>query len=453
MFFSINIFVKIKLSAVLRNIYKYYYVVLHSMKHEKPLISNVIVQISVIFFSLFVASVLIGEFISTFILSVVILASFSVIYSLVKIKKFGKELMPYGIKVGCILSLSFLTSLLFAIILPYLAFHNLFFNVLTVQYIYTFPVILVFLISIFLYSALINMSQIDLGRVIKVSLFFTVIISIILSLIYVFSYTYIYNKNLESYYNGIEQSVSIISNYETIPQNVKLELFDQFESYQNDLLTQITAQKNQFKKVSNERKLCLDSDCTKDSLDQAYHTIEIRISSTSLISKSMQAVDELNYIDSEGFRQNFTSLAEYKAYLINEVESLGSDASLFSNEPTDIIAITKSDITYREFESILQEKIEINDTPEGYSGYSRFGFIVKPQSLFQNSLSYAIKHLKEFKEWFNLITKLEAYAKRQLTYPDIFVHIFSEKDIEESVESKTIRYKLILNQLRTINGR
>ena len=219
------------------------------------------------------------------------------------------------------------------------------------------------------------------------------------------------------------------------------------------LLTQITAQKNQFKKVSNERKLCLDSDCTKDSLDQAYHTIEIRISSTSLISKSMQAVDELNYIDSEGFRQNFTSLAEYKAYLINEVESLGSDASLFSNEPTDIIAITKSDITYREFESILQEKIEINDTPEGYSGYSRFGFIVKPQSLFQNSLSYAIKHLKEFKEWFNLITKLEAYAKRQLTYPDIFVHIFSEKDIEESVESKTIRYKLILNQLRTINGR
>ena len=68
-------------------------------------------------------------------------------------------------------------------------------------------------------------------------------------------------------------------------------------------------------------------------------------------------------------------------------------------------------------------------------------------SLFFNSLSYALEHSTYFKQLIRLVTEFSAYTGQQGKNPDLFVQIYNNKDIQESTESKIIRYKIILNRI------
>ena len=118
------------------------------MVQKKTISNNDKIFPPIFVITLILISVLVGDFITTFFVTLISIVVISFVYSVIKIKSFGKDLINKLKESSYILSFSFLTTLIFAIILPYFLFHNSFVNVFIIQYVYLLPILLIFFASL-----------------------------------------------------------------------------------------------------------------------------------------------------------------------------------------------------------------------------------------------------------------------------------------------------------------
>jgi len=397
--------------------------------------------------SLILISIMIGNFVSTFILSLIAIIIISFVYSIFKIRKFDKELINKIKESSYILSFSFLTTLIIATILPYVLFHNSFVNIYLIQYVYLLPVLFIFFALLYIYSALIHKTQSEYSHILKVSLIITIIISIVISIFLVVGSNYIYNQRTDMHNENFEQTISELNDKTTSLYQSEFEIFNEIKTYQNNFLDEANKQKNEFQSLDENRGLCIATNCAKTIVDKAYHLIVVVINSAVIQGTLEQADEEIDYINSEEFNQNFTSLDEYKSYLKDQIDASEFTISSLSDENKNTLNQLESEFTYKDFKKLMEETAEKQESAGMIGLFSESGSIFGTDSLFYNGLSYAIQHSIPFKELFRMVTKVSVYTGQQGKNSDLFVQIYENKDIEESTESKIIRYKLILDRI------
>ena len=411
------------------------------MTQKEVSINNDKILLPIFIVSLILISILVGNFISTFILSLISIIIISFVYSIIKIRKFDKELINKIKESSYILSFCLLTTLILAITLPYVLFHNSFVNIYIIQYFYLLPILFVFFALLYIYSNLIHKTQSQYVHILKFSLIITVIISIVISLFLVVESNLIYNRKTGTYNENFEQTISELNYKTTNLYQPDFEVFNEIKSYQDNFLGEANKQKNQFQTLDENRGLCIVSNCVKTIVDEAYHLIVVNINSIVIHGTLEQANEEINYINSDEFKQNFTSLDEYKSYLKNKIDASEFSISSLPDENKNTLNLLESEFTYKDF------KIVIEETTQKEESVGMIGLFSESGSIFGTSLSYALQHSITFKELFRLVIKISVYAGQQGKNSDLFVQIYENQDIEESTESKVIRYTLILNKI------
>lgn len=417
------------------------------MAQKEISVNNDKILLPIFIVSLILISILVGNFISTFILSLISIVLISFVYSIIKIRKFDKELINKIKESSYILSFSFLTTLIIAIVLPYVIFHNSFVNIFVIQYVYLLPILFIFFTSLYLYSALVHKTQPEYSHILKSSLIITIIISLIISLFLVVGSNYIYNQRTEIHNENIEQTMSELNDKTNNLYQPEFEIFNEIKTYQNNFLDEANHQKNEFQNLDENRGLCIATNCAKTIVDKSYHLLVVAVNSAVIQGTLEQANEEMEYINSEKFKQNFTSLNEYKTFLKNKIDSSEFTISSLSNENKDILNLLESEFTYKGFKALIEETTKKQESAGMIGLFSESGSIFGTDSLFYNSLSYAIQHSIPFKELFRLVIKASIYTGQQGKNPDLFVQIYENQDIGESNESKVIRYKLILDRI------
>lgn len=397
--------------------------------------------------SLILISIMVGNFVSTFIFSLIAIIIISFAYSIFKIRKFDKELINKIKDSSYILSFSSLTTLIIATILPYVLFHNSFVNIFLIQYVYLLPVLFIFFSSLYIYSALIHKTQPEYAHFLKVSFIITIIISIVVSLFLVVGSNYIYNQRTDIYNENFEKTVSELNDKTTNLYQSEFEIFNEIKSYQNNFLDEANNQKNEFQNLDENRGLCIATNCAQIIVDKAYHLIVVVVNSIVIQGNLEQANEEIDYINSEEFNQNFTSLDEYKLYLKDQIDASEFTISSLSDENKNTLNQLESEFTYKDFRKLIEETTQKEESAGMIGLFSESGSIFGTNSLFYNGLSYAIQHSIPFKELFGMVIKVSIYTGQQVKNSDLFVQIYENKDIEESTESKVIRYKLILDRI------
>tara|TARA_Y100000031_G_C8037691_1_gene300174 strand:- start:164 stop:679 length:516 start_codon:yes stop_codon:yes gene_type:complete len=166
-----------------------------------------------------------------------------------------------------------------------------------------------------------------------------------------------------------------------------------------------------------------------------------------------KANEESESINSKQYEENFASMEDYSFALKNKIDESDFTITEMSKEHKEILHLFESGFTYDQYEERIKKdstkKTRKNNIKEGYASvlFLDSGSVFETDSLFYNSRSYTIEHSVPFKELFRLIFKTAIYTEQQGKNPDLFVDIYENKDIDEPVESKVIRYKLILDRI------
>ena len=249
------------------------------MAQKKASTNNDKIILPIFIVSLILISVLVGNFISTFVLSLISIAIVAFVYSIIKVRRFDKELTNKIKESSYILSFSFLTTLIFAIILPYVLFHNSFVNTFVIQYIYLFPILFVFFASLYIYSALIRRNPPEYMHILKFSLIIAIIISITISLVLVIGFNYIFDQRTDIYNENLVQTISELNGKTASLYQPEFEVFNEIKAYQNNFIDEANKQKNDFQNLNDQKGLCIASNCAKIFADEVYHLIIVAVNS------------------------------------------------------------------------------------------------------------------------------------------------------------------------------
>lgn len=397
--------------------------------------------------TLILISVLIGDFVSTFILSLISIILISFVYSIIKLRKFNKELMDKIKESSYILSFSFLTTLIITIILPYVLFDNSFVNIFVIQYVYLLPILLIFFLSLFFYTALVNKVQPNLNHIIKSSLVVSLIISVAISLFLIIGSNHIYNQRTQIYNQQFDTTISELNAKSLDLYKADYQIFNEIKTYQNNFIEKVIRQRETFQNIDVKRGFCIQTNCAKSIVDKAHNLIIVVVNSEVIRGTLKEANEEVEYINSEEFKQNFTSLDEYKIYLKNKIDSSQFTLTSLSDENKNTLDLLESEFTYQDFQNLKEKINQKEENVALVSVFSESGLIFETNSLFFNSLSYTMEHSEPFRELLRLVMKVSIYTREHGKNSDLFVEIYNNKDIDESTESKIIRYKLISNRI------
>ncbi|MCX6709661.1 MAG: hypothetical protein NTV63_01760 [Candidatus Woesearchaeota archaeon] len=411
------------------------------MAQKETILNNDKILLPLFIITLIIISALIGNFIHTFFLSLILILAISFVYSIIIVKSFDRKLINKIKESSYVLSFSFLTALIAAIILPYFLFHNSFLNIFIIQYVYLLPVSLVFFSSLCLYSSIINNIQPNLKRILTASLIISLISSVIISLLLVIGSNYIYNQRTQMYNQQFKNSVTELNAATARLYTANYIVFEEIKTYQNNFIESANKQKNTFQNFDANKGFCISTNCAKPVVDQIIQSVYIIVNSEIIKTTLKQANNESMYIRSEEFKKNFTSLDEYKTYLKNKIDASNFTITYLSDENKNTLNLFESGFTYQDFQTQRKEF-------EGDLRDAAITSISENNSLLYNSLSYTVEHSIPFKEAVRLVITFAIYTGQQIKNSDLFVELYNNKDINESSESKIIRYKLILNKIR-----
>ena len=419
------------------------------MVQKKTISNNDKIFPPIFVITLILISVLVGDFITTFFVTLISIVVISFVYSVIKIKSFGKDLINKLKESSYILSFSFLTTLIFAIILPYFLFHNSFVNVFIIQYVYLLPILLIFFASLKLYSILINKIQLNYKHLFKLSFSISLIISVLISLFLIIGSNYIYIHRTQIYNQGFDESISELNMKPAELYKADYTIFSEIKTYQNNFIEEANKQKNTFQNLDANKGLCIQTNCAKSIVDKAYHLATVVVNSAVIQGTLKQANDELEYINSAEFKLKFASLDEYKTYLKNKIDASKFAIVPISDENRNTLNLLESEFNYQDFKTLIKKNNQEEANAGGglISMFSETNSIFETNSLFYDSLSYTMQHSTPFKELLRLVMKFSIYTGQQGKNNDLFVEIYNNKGVDESTESKIIRYKIILNQI------
>lgn len=389
-------------------------------------------------------SSLIGNFVSTFFISLICIIAVSFAYSIIKVRSFDRKLVTQIKESGCIISFSVLTALIAAIILPYILFHNSFVNIFVIQYAYLFPVLLIYLASLYFYAALIKGIKLNYKRLIMYSLVLSIFVSVVISLFLIIGSNYIYNERAQLYNQKFDQVMSGLNTADLYKANYAI--FREIKAYQDNFVEEATMQKNAFQNL--DAGFCIQANCAKPIADRAYSLITIVVNIAVTQGTLMQADNELQYISSGGFKQNFTSLDEYKTYLKNKVDASNFTIAALSNQDKSTLNLLESELNYQDFIALIKMNNPQVSTDLRFVGsFFDTGSVFQTNSSLYNSLSYTIEHSIPFRELMRMMIKVSIYATQQSKNSDLFAEIYNNRNIDESTESKIIRDKIILDRI------
>ncbi len=393
--------------------------------------------------SLLIISILIGKFFSTIVITFFSIVIVSAIASIFVIKKFDRKFVLEIKKISYILSFSLLITLIFAIVLPYLLFQNSFLNIYVIQYIYVLPLLFVFIASLHIFDYLLNKKPIRYQHLIVVSLVISVIISLVLSIVVIIGTNNLYNERTEIYKEGAD--FSELEEQTVGKYHAGLVIFDEIKANRDNLVTSATDQWTSFAEIDSNKGLCIQTNCARIIVDKSYHLITYVVHSAVIDGTLDKANEELEFLNTEGYTQNFTSLEEYETFLRSAIDSSGYTLSDVSEQ--DVLDIIESDFNYAQYRELLEGNFPYSASLGFTDTLSEAGFKFKTNSLLAKSLARTVEHSVPFQELFRLLVKTHIFVSQQGENSDLFVQIYNNIDVEESTQSKIIRYRLILSEI------
>jgi hypothetical protein len=392
--------------------------------------------------SIILVAVLMGNFFTSILLILITILIISFIYSIIKIKSFNQNLIVKIKEASYVLSFSIFTTIIFSIVLPYLLFHNSFINIFIIQYIYVLPLLLIFFASLYVFNYLIKKEEIKYKHLIKSSVIISIILSVVISIGLVAFSNYLYNERTEIYNEGYDKAISELNEKTQDLYSENLPIFNEIKTYQNDFLADANKEKSTFQTF--EKKLCLTNGCAKNVVDKAYHLITIVVNSMIIQTNLEKANEELTLINEEKFKPDFNTLEDYSKILKEKVDSSEFTFQKISTEDKEILSLVESDFNYNDLNKIV-EKSDM----ESVGGFTDV-LVIESSSIFYDSISYTFKHSAPYKELVRLVTKIMIFTGQQGKNDDLFVKIYNNKDIDEPLNSKIIRNKLLLTKMEPL---
>ena len=381
-----------------------------------------------------VASLLIGNFFRTFLLILIVITTLSLIYSIIKIKSFGKELLNETIEIACAIALALLTALVIATVLPYVLLHE-FVSIYLVLYVYMIC-IFIFFTAIGIFSAIIRSAKIIPAPAFKAPIISTAAVSLVVTVLLMIGTNYLYKTQTERYNLGIDKLISGLSLNNRLYKDYPV--YAEIRAYQDQTTTDARRQQEAFKNADTKSLYCFKTTCLRSASDKAYELTNIVVRSYLVNGALTSANKELEKLQAGIYKQNFSSLEEYEAYLRDDIDSSGFSVSGLTKSDADNFALVETDFTYQDLEKIDESNSSASGLPNIW-GFDTYG-----HSVFFNSFSYAIRHTTAFREVFRLSARIKIYTTQASKNNDIIVEMFKNMDINEPTESKIIRYKLIL---------
>jgi len=404
-------------------------------KKEVPLHNGDKILLPLFLISLLLIAFLLDSFVLTILFILIPILLISLIYSIIKAKSFTQFSLVKMKETSYVLSFSIFITMIFSIIIPYLLFHKSFFNIFIIQYIYVFPILLVFFASLYLFNYLIKKEEIQYKQLIKSSIIISLIISVIISIGLVSFSNYLYNERTEIYNKGYDEAISKLNQNTKNLYSENLPIFNEIKTHHNNFLANATKIKSTFQTF--DKNLCIADECFKNIVDKAYHLIEVVVDSEIIQSKLKEANKELTVINEEKFKLKFNTLENYSKIIKDRLDYSNFTIRKLSVKDKNLLSLVESDFKYGDLNKII-ERTEIVNT--GWTST----LLIESDSIFYNSLVRVFKHSSIYKQIVRLIIKVSIFTEQQGKNDDIFITIYYNKDVNESIKSKVIRNKLIL---------
>jgi len=381
---------------------------------------------------LMATSIFIGEIILSFFISLVVIMLISCVYSIITVRHFNNELVLKIKHSAYVTCFSYVTSIIIAIALPYLIFQNRFYNWIEIQYLYLTPILFVFLTSLYLYSNLVKAEKPKILHTIKVSLLLTIIISILASTVSVGVWNQVVSNRSKWYNEQFDEIIpGLVNESKTAPD---LQVFRELESYRINHINDAYNKKADFD--SRETKLCIWTNCPKLIVDRAFHVLEVFVTNMISSGRLQAAHKEWEFIHSDEF--DYDSFEKYAELLEANVSKIYANPSLNSTHQ-DVVDLVKTEFTYLDQESIFKSTYIKNTGSVILNLYNPEAEL----SILGQSSTYVMKHSKISKEIVKLYVLILTYTGQQGKAPDLLVELYENRNVEESTESKIIRYKLL----------
>jgi len=302
--------------------------------------------------------------------------------------------------------------------------------------------LLIFFATLYVFNYLTKSEEIQYKHLIKSSVIISIILSIVISIGLVSFSNYLYNERTEIYNEGYDKAIFELNQKTQDLYSENLPLFNEIKTYQDDFLANADQEKSAFQTF--DKKLCLTNGCAKNVVDKAYHLITIVVNSMIIQTNLEKANEELTLINEEKFKPDFNTLEDYSKVLKEKIDSSTFVVQELSTEDKEILSLVESDFNYNDLNKIV-EKSDM----ENIGGFADV-LVIESSSIFYDSLSFTFKHSAPYKELVRLVTKVMIFTGQQGKNDDLFVKIYNNKDIDEPLNSKIIRNKLILNKIEPL---
>jgi hypothetical protein len=396
------------------------------------------IQLSLFISSLVLIAFIIGDFWKSITMTFVVIVVFSIIDALIHVKSFNKNLLNRAKDIGSALSFSLLIAIILLIGLPYALFHNSFLNIFAIQYLYIFPVLLVFFASFYIFNHLIQGLNIDYKRLLKFSLIITIVLSLIISTIALISLNITTDSRDRSHTRSFleqtdehkEKTESLYSDYI---------IFDEIREYEKNILDESN---QEYLRLINNQRICFSDKCLRNVGEESVNLIKYIISLMTIQDKLKEADSELQMVQNGSYVEIFNTLENYSNYLQDRVDSFNYDLPKLDYHEEELNSLSNS-FSYYDLNTFN------NYLPKGdsFGGWSDIVTITSVNSPLSNSIVYTLKHSYMYKEVVRLVIKMTLYTKQQALVEDIFVGIYENRSADESMESRIIRNKIILRKI------
>ncbi|MBI2675647.1 MAG: hypothetical protein HYX24_04270 [Candidatus Aenigmarchaeota archaeon] len=385
--------------------------------------------------SLVLISVIVGNFFSTFFTTLISVFVLSLIYSAIKIRALNHDLFMKFKETCYILAFSLLTTLIFAVVFPFIIFHDSFSSIYVINFIYGLPVVFVFFFCLYFFGSLLKEEWIEYGYFARNSLLLSVILAVISFILAVWVMNYIFESQTSMFY----ETYGHIAKQQEETTNLYHEgqVFVEINEYHDNFLEEAKMQMERTEAFESERGACVLKECEKVVIDNIYNSIVFAVTSHSIETSLGIANNETAYIESELFKENFTSLEEYLGFLKENVEYLSFNLTPMSNDEREDLRLLESDFSYNEGRKLYEKYILSN------KGEIFFNLFPEPDSIFSRSLFYVAEHSAFQKHLIRTAAKTQIYLQRISINEELPAKLYNGRYANESIESKIIRYKIL----------
>lgn len=338
------------------------------------------------------------------------------------------------IKTVIIITLSVITTTVFMVISPYVLFHNSFLNIYLIQYLYVFPTLCVLFGSSYIYSHLLLKKSINYKYIIEKTLIITLLFSLVLSSVLVVGNLYLYENRSEMYNDGITGVAELLASNEELYHS-ELLIYQEIKDFENDFIQTNELQYAEFSAFDQSHGFCFSSNCFSIVVDKSYDLV-VDIINSNVIDDSLEiAEEEYEYVSSGNALQDYGSLEDYATYLKDYFSTLNISLNQETLSDFEISS-------YDELDEIKESLFQDSSTGIGHLLDST----ENSEEILYNSQFYVFEHTRNYQILIEFVAKILWFSETQSNFPDLYLGLYENIDIDESVESKIIRYRLLINQ-------